>query len=147
MTATDTLVARLREALAPYFLTQDTWQASGTYVPVLFGGTAAGVTGHTFQSGAWRRRGDVLTVIGQVNWNTTTGTGEARISLPFAPATYNATGSVWISAVTFANSTPMLLANVSNLYFVMDSPLTNAGNTRVQMEAAGSVIWCVTYLI
>lgn len=119
----------------------------GTYVPTYVGGTTAGATTYTFQSATWRKKGSELTVIGQINWSAATGTGEARFSLPFAPATYNASGSAWISGVTFANSTPVPLASVGNLYFVLDSPLTNAGNGRVQVEAAGSIIWCISYFV
>lgn len=117
----------------------------GVYTPTYTGGTAAGVTTYAFQAGVWRRFGDQITVVGQVNWSAATGTGEARISLPFAPVTYNFTGSVWLSGVTFANSAPELLASPGNLYFVLDSPLTNAAPGRVQMEAAGSVVWGATY--
>ena len=143
---TDTLVARLREALAPYFLSQDTWKASGTRTPTYVGGTTAGVTTYGFQTAAWVREGNKITDIGQINWSAATGTGEARISLPFAPVGYNVTGSVWLSGVTFVNSTPTPFAG-ANLYFVLDSPLTNAGNTRVQVEAAGSIVWVLTYFI
>jgi len=121
--------------------------SKGTRVPTYTGGTTAGATTYTFQSAAWRRVGNKITDIGQINWSAATGTGEARISLPFAPVAYNASGIAWLSGVTFANSTPVIQANVGNLYFVLDSPLTNAGNTRVQMEAAGSIIWVITYFV
>jgi hypothetical protein len=146
MKTTDTLVAFLREALAPYFFSQDTWRTAATYTPIYYGGTTAGITGHTFQSGAYRRLGDVAIVTGQVNWSSATGTGEARVSLPFAPATYNFTGSLWLSGVTFANSAPQMFLG-AGAYFVMDSPLTNAAPTRVAVEAAGSLVWTVTYFI
>lgn len=143
----DAFVAYLRSILAPYFLGQDTWTASGTRTPTYTGGTTAGATTYTFQSAGWWRLGNRITDIGQINWTAATGTGEARISLPFAPVTYNAVGSAWINTVTFANSTPMLAANAGNSYFVLDSPLTNAGNTRVQMEAAGVIIWVISYFL
>jgi len=118
-----------------------------TRVPTYTGGTTAGVTTYAFQGAAYRVNGNQITDIGQINWSASTGTGEARFSLGVAPVTYNASGIAWLSGVTFANNTPIIQANAGNLYFVLDSPLTNAGNTRVQMEAVGSVIWVVTYFI
>lgn len=123
------------------------YRDSGTYTPTYIGGTTAGVTTYTAQLGAWRQFADELSVIGQVAWSAATGTGEARISLPFAPSGYNAPGSLWISNVTFANSTPLILASAGNTYFTLDSPLTNNANTRVNVEAAGNIVFVLTYLV
>ena len=120
---------------------------SSTRTPTYTGGTTAGTTTYTFQSAAWIRIGKLVIDIGQINWSAATGTGEARISLAFAPAGYNVAGSAWISAVTFANSTPILAANAGNAYATLDSPLTNAANTRVQIEAAGIIIWVIAYFV
>lgn len=121
--------------------------AKGTYTPTYLGGTTVGVTTYTFQAGGWRRVGNQLTVVGQINWSAATGTGDARISLPIAPSGFNFAGSLWISAVTFANGTPQLQANAGNTYFIMNSPLTNAGSPTIQIEAAGTVIWTATYFV
>lgn len=119
----------------------------GTYVPTYVGGTTPGTTTYSFQSGVYAVIGPIIVVTGQINWTAATGTGEARISVPFTPTGGNYGGTLRISAVTFANSTPELLISSGNLYFNMDSPITNAGTTRVQMEAAGSVIWTIVYRI
>lgn len=115
-----------------------------TYTPTYVGGTTAGVTMYTFQNGKYTRLGNIVIVIGQVNWSAATGTGEARISLPYTPVGGNVSGSAWISGVTFANSTPVVLAGVG-AYFVLDSPLTNAASTRVAIEAVGSIVWALAY--
>lgn len=121
---------------------------SDTYTPTYIGGTTAGTTTYTFQSGAWKRFGSQIVVIGQINWTAATGTGEARISLPFTPVGYNVSGTVWLGSITFANSTPLVFASPSSgAYFVLDSPLSNAGATRVQVEAAGTLIWQLTYFL
>ncbi len=117
-----------------------------TRTPTYTGGTIAGATTYTFQSAAYVQLGNVVIDVGQINWSAATGTGEARISLPFAPATYNFTGAVWNSGVTFANNTPQPLLGVG-AYFVLESPLTNAASARVQMEAAGSIIWTIAYFV
>lgn len=121
--------------------------ASGTYTPTYEGGTTPGTTGYAFQNGIYTIHGNIILVAGQINWSSATGTGEARISLPYTPSVGNWTGSLRLSGVTYANDTPQMLLSAGSLYFVMDSPLTNAAQTRVQMEAAGSVIWTVAYII
>jgi hypothetical protein len=118
----------------------------GTYTPTYQGGTLAGTTTHTFQSGKWSRQGNQITVIGQVAWSAATGTGEARISLPFAPVGGNSSGSVYVTGVTFANSAPQMLIG-AGAYFTLGSPLTNAAIAVVQMEAAGNVTFQVTYFV
>lgn len=129
-------------AKTPDALLRDT----GNFTPTYVGGTTPGTTTYSFQVGIWRRLGNVVIAIGQVAWSAATGTGEARISLPFSAATSgNVSGGVWMSGVTFANSTPLALVPGTN-YFVLDSPLTNAGNTRVQVEAGGNIVWTITYI-
>lgn len=144
----DKTIAFLRGALAPYFLGQGTFHETGTWTPTYLGGTTAGTTTYSFRAGYWTRLGNIIIAAGQINWSAATGTGEARISLPVTGAVSNIAGNAWISGVTFANSTPLALFQPSiGTYFVLDSPLTNAGNTRVQVEAVGSIIWTITYLI
>lgn len=121
-------------------------QEQGTYTPTYLGGTTAGTTTYTFQSGKYTRVGNLVTVIGQINWSAATGTGEARFSLPFAPVGGNSSGSVYLSAVTFANNTPGILLGVG-AHFTLTSPLTNAAGGIVQVEAVGALVWQVTYFI
>ena len=121
--------------------------SKGAYTPTYVGGTAAGVTTYTFQNAAWTQIGNQITVRGQVAWSAATGTGNARISLPFAPVGGNFTGSLYVTAITFANNTPQMLVNAGNSYFEMGSPLTNANPTMVAVEAAGNLIFTVTYFL
>ncbi len=88
----------------------------------------------------------MLFVLGQVQWTAATGTGEARINLPFAPAAVNSTGSLWTSNVTFANSAPQMLVQGTS-YFVMDSPLTNAASTRINIEAVGNIVFSLVFIL
>lgn len=118
----------------------------GAYTPTYVGGTTAGVTTYGTQSGSYVRTGRKIYITGQVQWTAATGTGEARISLPFTPAGVNFTGSLWASNVTFANGSLAVLI-LSTAYFVMDSPLTNAGPTRVNIEAAGNVVFSLTLIL
>lgn len=144
--ATD--LQQLARDLQPWIFTPFWEQA--TYVPTYTGGTAAGTTTYSVQQGAYVRLGSVVIALGTLQWTAATGTGDARISLPFTSANVsnqNAGGSVWISSVTFANSTPLVLISPNVAYFVLSSPLTNAGNTQVAIEAAGVLVFTVVYLI
>lgn len=145
MIVTDTLVARLREALAPYFLAQDTWQAAGTYVPTYTGTTTAGVTTYTTQAGSYIRLGTLVLVWGQVVWTAATGTGNAQISLPSTPSVVSTLGNVRCSTVTFAAGAPEILT--SGAFFQLRSPTTNAATTPVAIEAAGDIIFSLAYIL
>ena len=127
---------------------QTTFFSTGTYVPTYLGGTTAGATTYVVQQGAWTKIGDLVFATGTVQWSAATGTGNAQISLPFTAinvANQNHSGSLWVATVTFANGTPQLLISPNTAYFIMTSPLTNAANTTVAVEAAGVVAWSVAY--
>lgn len=118
----------------------------GAYLPTYVGGTTAGVTTYGTQTGSWLRDGRMLFVLGQVQWTAATGTGEARIGLPFAPAVVNSGGSLWTSNVTFASGAPQMLVQGTS-YFVMDSPLTNAASTRINIEAVGNIVFSLVFIL
>lgn len=118
-----------------------------SYTPTYLGGTTPGTTTYSFQDGSYIQLGKLLIVRGQVAWTASTGTGNAQISLPVAASGGNFTGSLYVNGVTFAAGTPEMLLSSGNSFFTMGSPATNAGPTTVQMEAAGNVIWTVTYFI
>lgn len=122
-------------------------QDQGTYAPTYLGGTTPGTTTYSLQDAAWVRLGNIIVVRGQVVWTNATGTGNAQISLPSAPGSGNFTGSLYLSAVTFANSAPELLASAGNAFFTMGSPLTNAAPTVVAIEAAGNITFEVAYFL
>lgn len=131
--------------------TKPTWlYLEGTYVPTYLGATTPGVTTYTLQAGFWIRTGRLVTCWGAVVWTAATGTGVATISLPFtatATANTNFSGSVRVSNVTFANGTPQVQFGASATGWTMNSPLTNAGGTNVAVEAAGNIIWTITYAV
>jgi hypothetical protein len=121
---------------------------SGLYTPTYEGGTTPGTTTYAFQDGRYFIIGNIILITGQINWTNATGTGEARVSVPFTPTGGNYSGSLRIGSVTYANDTPQILISTGNLFFVMDSPATNAAGNRVQVENnTGSVIWTLVYAI
>jgi hypothetical protein len=128
----------------------NTFTDQGTYVPTYLGGTTAGVTTYSVQQGAWTRMGRQVTVTATIQWTAATGTGTAILSLPFPSANVanqNFGGSAWISTVTFANGTPLVLLGPNAATLSLFSPLTNAANTAVAVEAAGIIVFTVTYFV
>jgi hypothetical protein len=87
---------------------------------------------------------------GTIVWTAATGTGNAQFSLPLtasATSGQNFSGSVRTVNITFANSAPQVLVTPSSAFFILQSPLTNAAATTVAMEAAGNIVFTVTYFV
>lgn len=140
-------IAKLEEQVGRLQARARIYYAKSSYTPTYTGGTTAGVTTYSLQQGQYFQIGKVVFVTGAVAWTNATGTGNARISLPFAGASgINQTGSLRLVNVTFANSTPQI-EFASTAYFEMRSPLTNAGGTVVQMEVAGNIIFTIVYMV
>jgi hypothetical protein len=139
---------KLQVRASPVFSAEVPLFETGTYVPTYLGGTTAGVTTYSVQQGAWTKIGNLVFVTATVQWTAATGTGNAQVSLPFTSANVanqNHSGSLWQATVTFANGTPQLLISPNTAFFIMTSPLTNAANTTVAMEAAGVIVFSAAY--
>lgn len=123
--------------------------SKSVWTPTYLGGTTAGVTTYTQQSGFYRRIGIVYLFNGRVAWTAATGTGIALISLPAAAsATGNNSFVVGIrsNGLTFANNNVVgRITNTST--FRMESLLTNAAPTDVNIEAAGDVIFSGYFVV
>lgn len=118
-----------------------------TYTPTYTGGTTAGVTTYSTQQGSYIRIGRLIFVTGAVAWTAATGTGNARVSLPFTGSSgINTSGSIRLVNVTFAAGSPQV-EFAGTAYFEMRSPATDAGGTVVQMEAAGNIIFSIIFLV
>lgn len=124
-----------------------TFYDAGTYTPTYVGGTTAGATTYSLQQGEWIRIGGLVVASGVVVWTAATGTGNARISLPFASKAISFSGSASLSGVTFTNSTPTVEIGSGNIFFQLRSPLTNAAGALVQVEAAGTITFTATYFM
>lgn len=117
--------------------------AEGTFVPTYLGATTAGVTTYTTQVGFYRQFGPVVFFSLRVIWTAATGTGIALISLPFtSDATTNMryTFALRTDGVTFANNNIVGRLDPANNQFQINSLLTNAAPTAVNIEAAGDII-------
>lgn len=120
--------------------------STSTYTPTYTGQTTAGVTTYSLQTGGYRIIGSMCIATAAIAWTAATGTGNARFSLPFAAAQLGS-GGVRIDGVTFANSAPGINLASGNSFFTLLSPITNAGGTTVQMEAAGNIVYTVIFFI
>lgn len=122
---------------------------NSSYTPTMTGGTTAGVTTYTTQAGYYVRIGRLVLCYGSVTWTAATGTGETRISLPFtatgAGATHAWAASLRFANVTYANSPFQGLLIGATSYFRLEYATSNAGATAIPVEAAGTVIWAITY--
>ncbi len=128
----------------------DTFYASGTYTPTYLGNTTAGVTTYTTQQGAWVRVGALIVVTGTVIWSAATGTGLAVVGLPFAApnvANQNFSGALRTDSVTFPNGPPQIVLLPTASGFLMLSPLTNAASGGVVVEAAGNIVFTISYFV
>jgi len=128
----------------------DAGAVSSTWTPTMVGNSTAGVTTYALQQGAWVRVGSLVVVTGTVVWTAATGTGNANFGLPFTAAnTTNQffSGGVRVEGVTFTNSAPQVVISPNTAFFNLISPITNAVGATVTVEAAGNVIFTVSYFI
>lgn len=121
-----------------------------TYTPTYFGGTSAGVTTYTAQVGYSMLIGTMAIVWGTVAWSAATGTGNARVGLPFTVqnvANYAAPAILRLNAVTYAGDSFQGIAALNTNYLEIEGVSSNAAPTKTAVEAAGSLIFQVIYLI
>lgn len=119
---------------------------SSAYTPTYLGGTTLGATTYTAQGGNYTRVGNVVVVQGRVTWTAATGTGQARISLPFTAA-FAAPAPIWTSNVTFGALTPYGLVQAGVNYLTIWTPANNAASAAIAVEAAGDIQFQATYLL
>lgn len=142
----------LREALKAFLLATEFYE-EGTWQPAMVGGTTAGTTTYAAngQIGEYTRMGRQITASAVVDWTGATGTGNMRLSLPFASASgtrrYYA-ASVYTDNITIGtNYTPYGVVFAGVDYLELYVPANNAGSTAIAVEAAGTVIYTVTYFL
>lgn len=119
----------------------------GTWTPTYVGGTTAGTTTYSVQAGQWARFGPVVIAGAIVLWTAATGTGEARVSLPFTSGVNNgfAYGSGFTDSVTIGTFTPYVFLNPNNQYVRLFTPANNAASALVNVEAAGDIRFTIAY--
>lgn len=123
---------------------------TGSWSPTYVGGTTTGTTGYAVQVGEYTRIGRFVHGQGRIVWTSATGTGVARISLPFtASSITNAYGAVALVTdnVTFGGAAPEGLIIPGAAYFELKYPASNANAVDIAVEAAGAVYFSVSYII
>jgi hypothetical protein len=113
----------------------------GTYVPTLEGGTTAGTTTYTAQVGFYTKIGNRVNFDLTIIYTAATGTGEARISLPFtanAATNYIAVVNVRTTIPSTAATTLVggINAGVAYARYVTYDPVT--GGLATQNITSGS---------
>lgn len=127
------------------------YTAQGTYTPILAGLTTPGAPTYSLQEGWYARAGPLVTAWGRITWTAAGGaTGTASISLPIvagtaASGTYRLSGGLWTNNVTIGAFTPQMLVTQATAYFTMNVPANNAAGAAIAIEAAGDVIFGLTY--
>ncbi len=117
-----------------------------TYSAATPGATTYAVDG---QVGVYAKFGPVVLFSCRVEWTTASGSGEARISLPFAVASVTNqafSGNITPSGVTFTQGEPVMQISPGVSYFAMRSPGSNIASTVINVEAAGTVVASGWYL-
>lgn len=130
--------------------TSGTGYEFGTYTPTYYGSSTAGVTTYTTQVGAYTRMGAQVTATGFIVWTGATGTGNVRISLPYAAA--NVSGqrfacAVFTDGVTFTGSGVQGLLFPNSNELRLFSPASNASPTELSVEAAGAIAFTIVYFV
>lgn len=136
-------ITSLRSWFLPY-----TAANIGAWTPTYTGGTSAGSTTYTAQAGYWTRLGNVIHAQGRVAWSAASGTGAARISLPFTSGNYDyGAGAIVTDGVTFASGAPQIQVPPNVAYFELIAPTSNASSSAIAVEAAGTVVFTVVYFV
>lgn len=143
------LAKNLLKPLSRWFLRNDEFYATGSYLPTMVGGTTTGTTAYSVQAGEYTRFGRVVHAQGRVSWTNATGTGVPRISLPFtSTSTTNIFGAASIAtdSVTFAGAAPQGLVRPGTAYVELSYPVSNGPAVDMAVEATGSVFFSVVYI-
>jgi hypothetical protein len=118
----------------------------GTWTPTAVGQTSAGTTTYVGRTGTYTKIGNSVNATGYVEISAMTGTGDLRISLPFAiNVSYNFIGSVapynldWPSAGSICVFAP---ANNTSVRLLIS--VDNGAYSTVQTENSS---WELTYSI
>lgn len=116
---------------------------SGTWTVTYLGGTSAGATTYTTQVTKYTQIGDVVAFSLFVIWTAASGTGNARVSLPFTTANVaNQYGSavVWIQDVTYTGTGVQAIIAPNTAYIEFSTPISNNVPTVLAVEAAGRFV-------
>jgi len=125
---------------------------TGTYTPVISGGSVAGVGTYTTQIGEYFLNGNLCTVIINLVWTAHTGSGQARVSLPFTAASnsLNVAGTMTASGYTFAANTTQVTPYIgSGLTYalLLEQQFGAATSSNANLDSAANIGLTLSYEI
>ncbi len=131
--------------------TLSTYTTGGTWTPTIVGGTVAGTTTYSTQTGTYSRIGNIVTIQATLSISAATGTGNANIGgFPFNP-TNPAQGVVYFDGSGWAwpagRTSLSLFINTSGVGTLQVSG-TSVGIMGIQMtNSALQLFFTCTYLV
>lgn len=122
--------------------------SSAAYTPIYYGSTSAGTTTYARQLGYYIKTGIKVEVWIDLSWTNATGTGDARISLPFTSASTLViyAGALRLTGTTWTGSYPNIVVSGGTNYFILQGVNSNAAPTTASVEAAGGIAAYIVYL-
>ncbi len=131
----------------------DNFVASTSWTPAIAGASTAGTATYTVQAARYIRIANVVFIMGNVTWNTATGTGNLLLTgLPFTinnTANIIPTSSVRLDSIALpaatVNTVMQGIVNTTTCNFVSDT--ITGTPSAVQISAAGSIFFSMFYFI
>ena len=124
----------------------------GTFLPIVQGGTTAGVGVYSTQDARYTKVGRLVTAEIYIVWTAHTGTGDLRIGgLPFtANASYYSGVTIGLASnITLSASNTISAINQINSTYINIIQLPVGGGTfsNVPMDVAGTMVLSITYSV
>ena len=124
----------------------------GTFTPTVIGTTTAGVGVYSTQAGRYIKVGNLVTLQVYLNWTAHTGTGNMLFgNFPFTTSStgYSAAAIGYASniALTAGNILTAFASTSSTYVNAYQTPTGGGSVTDVPMDAAGQIIYTITYSV
>ena len=124
----------------------------GTFTPTVIGTTLAGVGVYSTQAGRYIKVGNLVTLQVYLNWTAHTGTGNMLFgNFPFTTSStgYSAAAIGYASniALTAGNILTAFASTSSTYVNAYQTPTGGGSVTDVPMDAAGQIIYTITYSV
>lgn len=127
------------------------FDSGGVYTPIITGGTGTEGTGtYTTQTGYYVLNGKLCTVYANIAWTAHTGSGQLRLTLPFATKSrsgLNFPGTSLVSNITFTGTFIGTYAASGQSFALFSQNATGVPASNVVMNASGSITIALTYEI
>lgn len=128
----------------------------GTWTPTLTGASVAGTTTYSSQNGYYTKVGNIVTIIGTINYSAATGTGSMLIGdLPFTiknqtdgppigALLISSAGTAWPGGTTFSSLYGILNSITCQIYC---SGSSSAGGFLQLANTSGGISFTMTYQV